>query len=219
VYGELRRCVLVGEFPVHMHLVEEKLAARLGVSRTPVREALVRLCADHLLRKESDGGYYVEQPDLTDLSHLYELRITLEMRGVVRALETEVPHDVAILEPLQARWLGLQGEKPAPDSRFVDVDESFHLGLCAASGNRVLGETLERINARIRPVRMYDFLTADRIEQTIDEHLRVLDLVLAGRLHDAAAELRRHIGESMSVVERRAAEAITQMALRGGRRA
>src|SRR4051794_30388016 len=84
VYGELRRCVLVGEFPVRMRLIEEKLATGLGVSRTPVREALVRLCADRLLRKGSDGGYYVVQPDLKDLSHLYEVRITLELRGVVR---------------------------------------------------------------------------------------------------------------------------------------
>lgn len=217
VYGELRRCVLVGELPVHTRLVEEKLAARLGVSRTPVREALVRLCADRLLRKGSDGGYYVAQPDLTDLSHLYEVRITLELRGVVRPLETEVPHDVAVLEPLRDRWRQLQSAPPEPDSRFVEVDESFHIALCAASGNDVLRETLERVNARIRPVRMYDFLTSDRIDLTITEHLGVLEHVLAGRLDEAAREVRIHIGESMAVVERRAAEAITQMALRGGR--
>jgi DNA-binding GntR family transcriptional regulator len=218
VYGELRRCVLVGEFPVRMRLVEEKVASRLGVSRTPVREAMVRLCSDRLLRKGDDGGYYVTQPDLTDLSHLYEVRITLELRGVVRPLETGVPHTAEVLEPLRDSWRAVREDPPAPDSRFVDVDESFHMGLCEASGNNVLRETLERVNARIRPVRMYDFLTSDRIEQTVVEHLEILELVLAGRLKDAAAKVREHIGESMSVVERRAAEAITQMALRGGQR-
>jgi DNA-binding GntR family transcriptional regulator len=218
VYGQLRRAVLVGEFAVNSRLVEEKLASRLGVSRTPVREALVRLCADRLLRKGADGGYYVAQPDLTDLSHLYELRITLELRGVVRPLETEIPHQAAVLEPIRDQWRELRSDPPAPDSRFVEVDESFHLGLCTASGNNVLLETLELVNARIRPVRMYDFLTSDRIEQTIVEHLRILELVLAGQLPDAAREVRCHIGESMAVVERRAAEAITQMALGGGRR-
>jgi DNA-binding GntR family transcriptional regulator len=218
VYGELRRCVLVGEFPVRMRLVEEKLASQLGVSRTPVREALVRLCSDRLLRKGDDGGYYVAQPDLTDLSHLYEVRITLELRGVVRPLETGVPHSAAVIEPLRDSWRAVQDDPPVPDSRFVDVDESFHMGLCEASGNNVLRETLERVNARIRPVRMYDFLTSDRIEKTVIEHLEILELVLAGRLEVAASKVREHIGESMSVVERRAAEAITQMALRGGQR-
>src|SRR6195952_2552196 len=88
VYAQLRRRVMLGEFGVHTRLVEERLATALGVSRTPVREALVRLLSDGLVARH-EGGYYVAIPDLSQLQDLYELRITLELRGLTRSLESE----------------------------------------------------------------------------------------------------------------------------------
>src|SRR5882757_9765675 len=72
VYSELRRRVMKGEFGVQTRLVEERLAATFGVSRTPVREALVRLLADGLVIRH-EGGYYVALPDLSRVRNLYEL--------------------------------------------------------------------------------------------------------------------------------------------------
>ena len=94
VYAELRRRIMMGEFGVHSRLVEERLAARLGVSRTPVREALVRLASEGLVIRH-DGGYYVALPDLSQLRDLYELRITLELRGLTRAVEAGTRHDAS----------------------------------------------------------------------------------------------------------------------------
>jgi len=82
----------------------------------------------------------------------------------------------------------------------------------------VLTEMLETINARIRPVRMYDFLTPGRIEETIEQHLDIVEAVLVGDVELAVKELRRHVGVSLEVVERRAARAITQMVVHGGGR-
>jgi DNA-binding GntR family transcriptional regulator len=64
---------------------------------------------------------------------------------------------------------------------------------------------------------MYDFLTADRIELTIAEHLEILELTLAGRLAEALTALHRHVGESMEVVEQRVVRALTAMARHRGR--
>jgi DNA-binding GntR family transcriptional regulator len=213
VYAQLRRRVMLGEFGVHTRLVEERLAGALGVSRTPVREALVRLLADGLVARH-EGGYYVAIPDLSQLQDLYELRITLELRGLTRSLESETfRHDPALLEPLRDLWVGMADEPPDPDPQFVLLDEDFHVTLLRSAGNLVLTETLESVNARIRAVRMYDFLTADRIERTVAEHTRVLESVLRGDIDKALAELRSHVGLSMDVVEQRAASAISRMAL------
>ena len=76
---------------------------------------------------------------------------------------------------------------------------------------------LETVNVRIRPVRIYDFLTADRIESSIDEHLGIVDALLEGDIELAADRLREHIGASLDVVEQRAAEAMRQRALRSRR--
>jgi DNA-binding GntR family transcriptional regulator len=219
VYRELRQRLMVGEFALNNRLVEERLAVLLGVSRTPVREALVRLLADgHVTRV--NGGYFVATPDFTDLRDLYDLRITLEMRGISRAIESDaVRHDPAVLEPLRDSWRGMWDDRPEPTPDFVTMDEDFHVTLLRSSGNSVLTKTLEGINDRIRPVRMYDFLTEQRIELTITQHLAVVEAVLATKLDKAAAALQAHVGESMEEVERRVARAITNMALhRGGMR-
>jgi DNA-binding GntR family transcriptional regulator len=219
VYQELRRRLMIGEFARNSRLVEERLAVLLGVSRTPVREALVRLLADgHVTRV--NGGYFVAMPDFTDLRDLYDLRITLELRGIGRAIESDaVTHDAAVLEPLRDHWRAMWDDRPDPAPDFVLIDEDFHVTLLRSSGNAVLTSTLEGINARIRPVRMYDFLTEQRIELTIAQHLQVVEAVLATRLSDAVGALRAHVGESMEEVERRVARAITNMTLhRGGMR-
>jgi len=213
VYSYLRKAVLLGEFPFGQRLAEERIAEQLQVSRTPVREALVRLHADRLLNRYSDGGFYVAEPDLIELRDLYELRLILELRGLSRARETSFAHDVAIIEPLRDTWRIIRDNQPDPDPSFVDLDESFHVTLSRAAGNHAITEMLETVNARIRPVRMYDFLTVDRITLSIREHLDILEAVLIDDLPLAEQRLRNHIGASMEVVERRAAHAITQMAL------
>jgi DNA-binding GntR family transcriptional regulator len=215
-YQELRRRLMAGEFPGRSRLVEERIAAVLGVSRTPVREALARLLNDGLVYR-GDGGYYVTVPNFADLRDLYELRITLELRGVARARDPHTaPHDVGLLEPLRDQWREMLTEQPEPSPEFVATDEDFHVTLSRAAGNTAITQTLITVNARIRPVRMYDFLTEDRIDKTIREHLGVVEAVLAGQLDDAEVKLRQHVGVSMEVVEQRAARAITQMALRRG---
>lgn len=207
---------MAGEFPGRSRLVEERIAAVLGVSRTPVREALARLLTDGLLYR-GDGGYHVAVPNFADLRDLYELRITLELRGLARAKDPHTaPHDAALLEPLRDQWREMLTEQPDPSPEFVVTDEDFHVTLSRAAGNQVITQTLITVNARIRPVRMYDFLTADRIDNTIREHLGVVEAVLAGKTDVAEVRLREHVGISMEVVEQRAARAITQMALRRG---
>ncbi len=74
------------------------------------------------------------------------------------------------------------------------------------------------MNVRIRPVRMYDFLTEDRITETVDQHLEIVETVLVGDIDEAVVLMRRHVGVSLEVVEKRAARAITQMLLYGGGR-
>ena len=83
-HAELKRRLLLGEFPLNVRLGEEKLAAVVGVSRTPVREALMRLHAEGLIRRAHDGGYFPVIPDVTLMRHLYEARIGIELQALHR---------------------------------------------------------------------------------------------------------------------------------------
>jgi len=218
-YKELRRLVLTGEFPFGHRMGEESVAERLGVSRTPAREAMLRLHADRLLNQYADGGFYVAEPDLIDLRDLYELRLALEVHAILRARHEATSHDPEALAAIRDKWLAIKAEPPAPDGSFIELDESFHVSLCRASGNMAIAETLETVNARIRPVRMYDFLSVDRIALSIDEHLAITEAVIASEYEEAAQLMREHIGASLDVVEERAATAMTRMMMGRSKRA
>jgi DNA-binding GntR family transcriptional regulator len=216
-YLSIRRMVMLGEFPTGQRLGEEQLAEQLSVSRTPIREAFVRLHADRLLHRFADGGYYVAEIDLLDLRDLYELRLTLELRAINRAAEDGIEHDREALLALREEWLGIQSDPPPADGSFIALDEVFHTELARSSGNLALVETLESINVRIRQVRLYDFLDEDRITTSTEEHLAIVEAVLDGDIALAASRLADHIGASLAVVEQRAADAMRQRAVRARR--
>jgi DNA-binding GntR family transcriptional regulator len=192
------------------------LARRHGVSRTPVREALTRLQADGLIERR-DGAFFVVVPNLDELRDLYELRVTLELRGITRAVESaSVRHDRDVLAEELGRWHELRAHPPTPGPDFVVLDERFHAELSRASGNPVLTEALVAVHQKIRRVRMYDFLSADRVAATVAEHVEIAELTMADRLDEAYLALYQHIGASTDLLLERATRALTQMALHSG---
>ncbi|GEA88184.1 GntR family transcriptional regulator [Cellulomonas cellasea] len=215
VYERLRDDILNGRVSPRERLTEPKLGKAFEVSRTPVREALSRLLSDGLVER-TDYGYAVVVPSLEDLRNLYELRVTLELRGIARAIENPgVRHDEDQVRAELARWQELRDTPPEPDPAFVLLDEGFHLALSRSSGNAQLTDALVTVNQKIRAVRMHDFVETGRIVTTIDEHIEILDLVLARDLAAALTALHKHVGESLEVVMERATSAMTRMALAG----
>ena len=211
-YVELKKRLLLGDFPFNLRLGEERLATLLGVSRTPVREALMRLHAEGLVSVHPEGGYRPTAPDVAAVHDLYEVRLALELQALRRPAETGQDHDPAILEPLRDDWRALRGAEPEPDPGFVSLDEDFHERLAGASGNPSLADLLRIVNERIRVVRMHDFLTSERVRRTIEQHLGIVEAVLVRDLSLAVARFGRHLGESMAVVEQRATQALARMA-------
>jgi len=212
-YDELKTRLLVGEFPLNGRLGEERLAALLGVSRTPVREALLRLDAEGLVGSHPEGGYCPIAPDVAVVHDLYEVRVVLELQALRRPATTRHrPHETAVLEPLRDEWRALASCLPEPDPGFVNLDEDFHVRLAESAGNQSLAEMLRTVNERIRVVRMHDFLSPDRIRRTVDQHLGIVEAVLVGDLPLAEDRFQSHLDESIAVVEQRTTQALARMA-------
>lgn len=213
-YQFLKQGLLTGVYPPGARLGEERVAAELDMSRTPVREAFSRLHTEGLLERLPDGGFGPTLVDLPLVHELYEIRFALERCALRRRTADDSPaHDEDQLRALRVDWADL--DAPATDDEvdadFVLMDEDFHERLAAAAGNVALVEELHRVNERIRIVRMQDFLTAERIERTITQHVGILDVVLADDFGTADDLLVAHFDESLSVVEERAALAIARM--------
>ena len=213
-YRTLKALLLNGEFPLNVRLGEARLAAHLGVSRTPVREALRRLQSEGLVEPHPVGGFQPWVPEVTVMRHLYEVRAGLELQALQRPGRHGMRHDPAILEPLRDQWRRLAvWPTPEPDPSFVPLDEAFHVMLASAAGNQVLAEMLRQVNDRIRLVRMHDFLTQERIDVTVAEHIEIAELVLSGDILTAEARFTSHLAHSMAVVEERVHAALTRMVL------
>lgn len=213
VYVDLGKKLMTGEIDTRTRLVESQLCDVLNVSRTPLREALVRLHADGMLERRQDG-YYPVALDIAGVRDLYELRITIELRGITRILENEeLSYDKDVLVRLRSEWKDIEACPPPPEADMVLLDESFHIELSKASGNMAMVATLDNLNRRIRLIRMYDFITAERVTATIDEHLEILDLLLDDQLEAGRKALHNHVGASFEVVERRAIRALSARSL------
>lgn len=210
-YADLKRRLLLGELRLGARLGEERLASSLGLSRTPIREALLRLHSEGLIDRHPDGGYRPRAPIVSGIQELYEVRLGLELMAIRRPLQGNGSHDPKILDQICDEWGTLAEDLPQPDPGFVVADEAFHLGIAEAAGNAALVELLGHINQRIRVVRMQDFLTAERVEATITQHLAIVRALVAGDLDRAADAMSGHLAESMAVVETLAARALSRM--------
>lgn len=173
---------------------EGEIGTRLGVSRTPVREALFRLRNEGLLEVESKSGWYVRPIDFQRLDQLYDLRIVLELASVDRLVGRR--EDPPALETLKATWLVPAAERLA-DARTVGaLDEAFHATLVAAAGNAEVARVHQDVTERIRIVRRLDFTRADRIEATYNEHAKILRAVIQRKGDQARLLLKSHIDQS-----------------------
>jgi DNA-binding GntR family transcriptional regulator len=214
-YADLKRRLLLGEFPLTQRLAEEALAAELGVSRTPVHEALSRLQAERLVERHPRGGFFPATPAFAETRGLYEVRLALETDAITRPVRSGEAHDRDELMALRDDWAALDApDEDAADPEFVLLDEDFHIRLASAAGNLALADILQQVNERIRPVRTHDFMTSGRLALTIEQHLGIVGALLADDARQAGKLLAAHVGESMAVVEQRVAAAFARMSRR-----
>ena len=173
---------------------EVELGTRLGVSRTPVREALFRLRNEGFLDVEPKLGWFVLPIDFDKLEHLYDLRVVLELSSVQRlCARTEDPPE---LEALKEIWLVPVADR-LTDARQVGAnDEEFHATLVRAAGNPEMARVHWDVTERIRIIRHLDFTRPDRIEATYAEHAKILRAVIQRKADQAQLLLKSHIDQS-----------------------
>jgi DNA-binding GntR family transcriptional regulator len=179
---------------------ENEMGARLGVSRTPVREALFRLRNEGFLEVESKSGWFVRPIDFDKLDQLYDLRVLLELASVARLCART--DDAPALETLKAAWLVPAAERLTDMREVGALDEQFHATLVRAAGNAEIAKVHWDVTERIRIVRRLDFTREDRIDATYAEHAKILRAVLQRKADQAQLLLRSHIEQSKAEVRK-----------------
>jgi DNA-binding GntR family transcriptional regulator len=179
---------------------EVEIGGRLGVSRTPVREALFRLRNEGLLDVESKSGWFVRPIDFARIDQLYDLRTVLETASVERLCHRPEPSPE--VDALKAVWLVPAGERLTDGREVGALDERFHATLVHATGNDEMARVHWDVTERIRVIRRLDFTRADRIDATYAEHGKILRSIIQRKADQATLLLRSHIEQSKTEVRK-----------------
>jgi DNA-binding GntR family transcriptional regulator len=190
-YEEIwKRVIMIGGSE-EQRLSDVTLAEQLGMSRTPVRQALERLVHEGLVRSDPRRGFWTSTFTTQDIHEIYDLRGALEVLAVRLAAPRLSQEDLkAHLEALYAVRAELDAH---PVLRFLQVDIRFHMLITRASSNGRLIHSLSMLRSQLSMFQMQDTFYPRRMEIALNDHEQILLALLAGNVDEAADCLARHI--------------------------
>lgn len=201
VYQDLREDIFAFRLLPGDRFAENDIAERMQVSRTPVREALMRLQSEGLVRGYFRNGWEIVPIDFSRFAALYELREMIELHAIGRLCEVPMRHATSVVVRQLGRvWRATPTKRLRDGLAVAAIDEDFHLALVNAAGNPETSAVYRQVTERMRIMRRLDFAYADCIDETYEQHAAILGAIARGDRPDAAAMLARHIQESHSVV-------------------
>lgn len=195
VYSELVQLILKGEFQPHQPLRIQSVAKQLGVSATPVREALVRASAVGLVLRETNKGFRVApRPDAAQLDELFDARITIETRTAQLAAERVDALFIEGLEETFTRQLEL-GKEDTFDAftGFLAADSEFHRLIAAQSQNRFLANSLSQLGSHEQRYRSFENGKVTDRSETLAEHRAIIEAMRNENPTSASAAMIVHL--------------------------
>ncbi|MET3923943.1 GntR family transcriptional regulator [Devosia sp. 2618] len=196
VYSAMFARIMSLDIPPGARISVDAEARQLGVSQTPIREALMRLESEGLVRKTHLVGYSAA-PQLTavQFAELYEFRMHLEPFAARKCAEL-MPE--AIIEQLRTLCGEMEDllEQDGPDAyaQFARLDMVFHDQIAASAGNGLLMDALARLHTHVHLFRLVSEPKVNRA--ALDEHMRLIAAISARDADGAEAAMRAHIGQS-----------------------
>lgn len=214
-YTRLKAMTITYEIKPGERLNEGKLASKLGVSRTPLREALNRLNIEGFLSFVPGRDFFCREFDAPQIFDLYELRKAIEVAAIDLAVKRAA--DAKIDEIIQF----LDETGPAPGDRSTDelvkLDEAFHEKIMALSGNAEMMRVLQNINQRIQFVRWIDMERIDR-RTTQLEHRNIVMAMKERNAELCRALLAKHIDRRLDQIVSAIKEGYAMIYMSGGQR-
>lgn len=201
VYNHVRDAVLSGDLAPGERLNQVQLAARLGASTTPLREALRRLHAEGLVHLDAHRDARVTRLSAAEARHLTEIRLSLDPLAAGLAAKHHTPADAEELRGLLDQ-LGPIVEDT--DDKVLVSHRRFHSVLHRASGNPLLAQLLDGLWDRTERYRRLGLEllagTGRRRDMDFHEHFELVEHVLDGRVEAATALMHHHVAASLSIL-------------------
>jgi DNA-binding GntR family transcriptional regulator len=199
IVARLRAAIIAGDLPAKTRLMEPDLARQLGVSRTPLREAIRHLEAEGLLTTIPRVGTFVSEVSPRDVEDTYAIRAVLEGLAARQAAENPDP-----AKATQFRTLLAELAKKTADYRvYHEAAGRFHDVVFALSGNQRLQAMYQTLTHQVARLRTLSLATATRPEVSLREHRRIAAAILRGHGAEAERLMRTHIEGARAVLRQR----------------
>ena len=190
VERQLRLEILAGTIGPGTVFSVPALSRTLGISTTPVREALLQLTADGLLHPIRNRGFRVVDPTLDELRNLFEVRVQLEASALAKVVRAgpSAADDLAAWADEIAKAV-VEGDVTA----YLAADRAFHENLLSRAGNPILTGIVMKLRDRMRLYGIRSVAGRERQEASVAEHYRIVELVRGSIEADATALMASHI--------------------------
>jgi DNA-binding GntR family transcriptional regulator len=201
VASYLRGAIASGALLPGERIVERAVAERLGVSRVPVREAVKALEREGLVSTRPHAGASVAEIPAEEIEEIVAVRRLVEKLAIRGAVEQSTERDIARLRALVLE-IG-RAARAGDEEQLMQLDLSFHYGICRASGHRTLADLMECILPRLAVIFYRQIMlsvTPDEMEQA---HAELVDAIDARDSDRAVEAVDRHIDHFYSDILRR----------------
>lgn len=190
-YRFLKETVLTDPAMQGEFLSEQMIADRVGISRTPIREALLLLAAEELVSLVPKRGAYIAPLSGREISELMEMRALLERYAAQRTVRTGMA-PVAEMDRILEEQTWLRGTEKAKE--FIEADHRFHATLIAAAGNKLMAKQYEALRSRqVRAGVSALYRSPGRQNEVCAEHRHIVTALAAERADVACAAIDNHI--------------------------
>lgn len=199
VYRVLRDRILKREMHPGEKLSDLRLSAELGVSRTPIREALHQLVQDGVVVAEPNRGFFVATFTPEDLEEIFDLRCALEVFAMRKVAQHDYSREYGIALQELDRISSLIAEADTDEKRlaaasaFLEVDQGFHSWMVEHAGNQRLTSIVTGLWAQIAVFQKAGSEIPGWMELATGQHRRIVELLLAKDVDAAVAALEEHI--------------------------
>jgi len=190
-YKEIKNWIIHYKLKPGVQLRIDEFSAALGMSQTPIREALSKLEHEHLVDRHPQKGYVVRPLNLKDVSDIYDLRMALEVVAAEEAATRMKDTDRMRLSHLLEE-VGILIKK-AEKARVLALEQEFHMRIMEATGNWLLAEILGSLFDRIWMIQNVNILTSDHLIDAHKQHMEIYKALEKADPSKSAALMKKHL--------------------------
>ena len=198
-YESIRNSILASQWKIGELYNEKAIAADLGISRTPVREALLELASQDLIIFLPRRGLMVNRFNRRDVDEIFELRKAIELAAVEKITNASAPLDLFDIE--ESLFKQRKAAKEKNYLAFMEADRLFHTSFSELTNNRRLIAIVENLRDMIHLMGYKALSLEGRALVVIEEHQKIFEAVKKGRPDEARQAMAYHLDQSKEAVE------------------